>query len=67
MDDDYNPIRAMVLEARAHYLRMLMLSDRDLMAGIRRGAAEAERGETIDFEELERRVQARMQEEDDAR
>lgn len=48
--------RAIRLEARAHYLRMAMLSDAEFLAGIQEGHEEMERGERISLADLKREL-----------
>jgi len=47
---------AIVLEERAHRLRMAMLQDKEFMAGVREGYEAAERGDVIPLEELDREL-----------
>lgn len=43
--------RAIVLEARAHYLRMCMLTDADFIQGIAEGEADIQAGRVISLEQ----------------
>lgn len=50
---------AVRLEARAHAVRIAMLTDTEFMDGVARGYEQAERDEGISLEELDRRLEAR--------
>jgi len=47
---------AIVLEERAHRLRMALLRDEEFMSGVRQGYEAAERGDVVPLEELDREL-----------